>query len=270
MAPRTGRGRKPAKSEMAAGLIAALNFMGALKPPTGQQLMPYMEHTFLNGGWAIGTDGVLAMGHPITGEIAGYVHTKLFADALDNTSKTFTMSVTGTGALHIQSDKYEALVPALDPTTVPETYPDLNQWPLADGQKFIDALVAAGKVVSDNAETVLGASIRLNGETVMATDGVTVIEAYHGNGMPIGVVVPKVFATALAKTGKVPVGFGLHSNWQTLTVHFADNSWLRTNCYDPASWSNEVLQIFGTLFGGIQAEELDPKLFDAVAAVLPF
>ena len=270
MAPRTSRGRKPTKNATATSLLNALTFMSALKPPTGQALQPYMQHVFLNGGWAIGFDGILAMGQKIEDGIAGYVNTKLFAEALENTGKIFTLSVTSAGHFHVQSDTYEALVPALDPTTVPQTFPDANLYPLADGKAFVEAATAAAKVVSDNAESVLYASIRLNGATVMATDGVTVIEAYHGNIMPVGVVVPKVFVTAMAKTGKTPVGFGLANDWQTLTVHFEDQSWLRTNCFDPASWSSAVLDIFAGLFNGIVASDVEPKLFDAVAAILPF
>lgn len=272
MAPRKGAGRKPAKNELASGLISALTFLSALKPATGLANQPYMEHVFLNAGWAIGFDGVLAMGHPIEDGVNGYVNTKLLAEALDNSDKTMTINKAENGSFHIESGKYMALVPAIDPANVPQTFPDAKVAPFQYPKAFIDATTAAGKVVKDTAEKALHASIYMNNNTVLATDGATAIEVFHGNYMPIGMVLPKVFATALAKTGKEPVGFGLANDFSTFTVWFADNSWLRTNCYAAAdSWTPEVLAAVGGLFNtGIQMAELDPKLFAAVRAVIPF
>lgn len=271
MAPRPRAGRKPAKNETANSLLTALTFLGVLKPPTGQALQPYMTHVFMNEGWAIGFDGILAAGHTIETGINGYVNTKLLGEALDNTEKTFTLTVLPGGHFHIESGKYMSLVPAIDAQQVPQTFPDAAIAPFQNPKAFIDAMVASGKVVSDTAEKALYASIRLNGTTVMATDGGTVIEAWHGNNMPSGLVLPKVFALALAKTGKEPTSFGFASDWSTFTVHFADGSWLRTNCFPHDIWPQEVLQAFGGLFAAVPTgAAIDKKLFDAVRAVLPF
>jgi hypothetical protein len=269
MAPR--KGRAPAKNETAAGLINALKFVGVIKPPTSTS-MPQHHHVWLNMGLAIAFDGVVAAGHPIEEGIAGYPHTKLLLEALENTDKNFVLTVRENGAFEIQSGKYQALVPSLNYDQVIPTQPDMNQAAFTDGEAFVKAMEAAGKIVSESGDIVLYSAVRLTGDgSVMATDGGTVVEAYHGNATPPGIILPKQFATALVKAGKAPVGMGMNHDWTTFTVHYADGSWLRTAIYPADTWPAEVTNGFFDLIGNHgQQMEIPPKLWSTVATLLPF
>lgn len=272
MARKPGAGRKPAKSEQAAGLINALTFLSCIKAPTPTS-MPYNSHTWLNEGMAVAYDGIVAAGHPIDGGIGGYPHTKLLIEALENTGKQFDLTVNSTGQFEITSDKYTAVVPSLAYDQVIPTVPDANVFQLTEdqGKAFVSALVATAKVVSDTAENVLHASVRLEGQTVLATDGATIIEAFHGLNMPQGVVLPKQFVTSLNKTGKSPVGIGLGVTWETFTVWFQDGSWLRTNAYPGSTWPDQIMGSYYELLNNRgDFAPTPPELWKAVNAVLPF
>jgi len=269
MAPR--KGRAPAKNETAAGLINALKFVGVIKPPTTTS-MPQHHHVWLNLGQAIAFDGVVAAGHPIEDGIAGYPHAKLLLEALDNTDKNFVLTVRENGAFEIQSGKYQALVPALPYDQVIPTQPDMNQAAFTDGDAFVKAMEAAGKIVTESGDVVLYSAVRLTDSgSVMATDGGTIIEAYHGNQTPPGIILPKQFVTAMVKAGKAPVGMGLKHDWSTFTVWYADGSWLRTAVYPADTWPNEVTNGFADLISNHgEPMEIPPKLWTTINTLLPF
>jgi hypothetical protein len=260
-------GRKAAKNDIAQALLNALAFCNSIKAPTTTSL-PYGSHIFLNESYAIAFDGIVAAGHIIPAGIAGYPHTKLFTEALANCGKDFTLTMRENGHLQIESGNEMFLVPSLDFTQVVPTPPDANMAPV--GPEFLKAVEAAGKVVADNDQTVLFGSIRLNGNTVMATDGTTLFEAYHGYNTPPGLMVPKAFVTALTKTGKIPVGIGMSANWETFTCWFEDGSWLRTATYGNERWPEEILSAFPTMFGIEPLKDMPAKLFDNLRAILPF
>lgn len=269
MAPR--RGRSPAKHETAAGLINALNFIACLKAPTTTS-MPQCSHVWMDMGMAIGFDGVVAAGHPIEDGITGYPHAKLLAEALDNTDKNFTLTVRENGAFEINSGKYQALVPALERDQLIVTQPDMNQGRINNGAAFVKALETVGKITTETGDKVLYSAIRLYGDgTAMATDSVIIMEAYHGEQTPPGIILPKQFVTALVKCGKTPVGMGVNHDWSTFTVWFEDGAWLRTATYPADTWPETVDKTYADLLSQpTEPAEIPAKLWTTAKALLPF
>lgn len=269
MARKPGAGRKPAKNEVAAGLINALKFCGVIKAPTTTSMVQ-QHHVFLNAGYAISFDGIVSAGHPIDKDIQGYPHAKLLLEALENTDKTFSWVRHENGTFEIKSDKYNALVPALPYNMVIPTNPALNQGPFGNAEQFVKALDAVGKVAVEAGDIALHSAVRLTSNTAMATDGATIVEALHGNNVP-PVILPKQFVTALVKTGKFPVGMGVSADWKSFTVWFEDGSWLRTNTYDSEVWPVEINDTYHAyLNSGGEWFEPHVKLWLAIKSVLPF
>lgn len=269
MAPR--KGRKPAKNETAAALLNALGFIGTLKaPPAGSP--PQYDYVFLNQGYAIGFDGVVAAGHPIPGDITGYPHTRLFAEALDNTDKTFSLTRRDDGAFEVGSDKYTAIVPICPEQVIP-TFPDNKQAPINDPVAFIAALKVAHGVSTDTGTVAIYSAIRITETTLMATNGQVIVEVRHNNNLP-PVVIPRQFVTAIIKSEKTPEAIGINgADWSTMTVWFTDGSWLRTNLYKENPYTADILTMYTTVTEGLQGydrQEIPAKLWATVKAVLPF
>lgn len=266
-------GRKAAKNEVAASLLKALAFLtAATKAPTTTSL-PFVGHVFINAGNAIAFDGVVAAGHPVDNSIAGYPNTRLLVEALENTGKEFNLTVRENGAFEITSDKYQSLVPALPNGDVIPTYPDQNVYGL--NATVSTALVAVGKIVSDTADKMVNASVRFAGPSFMATDGATILEAYHGFALPPGVLVPKAFVNAVDKVGKEPSGFGMSANWETITFWYPDGSWIRTNTFKDdangkADWPEGMMRVYASIMTAPMNNETPADLFTAVERVLPF
>lgn len=74
--------------------------------------------------------------------------------------------------------------------------------------------------------------MQLTSDSVLATNGHIIIEAWHGLNIAqiAGLVVPKAFGTALSKVKDKTV-YRVGNSQSTLTVHYADGAWLRTQLY---------------------------------------
>ena len=270
MARKPGAGRKPAKNEQAAALINALKFGGNLKTATSTSPVQ-AQYVWFNQGQAIMFDGIVAAGHPIPEGIAGYPHAALLLDALDNTDKTFTMTVRENGNFEISSDKFQALVPSLETSQVIPTPPDPRQAGFTDAKAFVTALEMALKVVKDTGTVAAYSSIKITGNgTLMVTNGRVAGEIQHGNNLP-PVIIPRQFANAIVKSGKEPVGIGLHANWESLTIWFEDGSWFRTNLHKADVWPEAMDKVIAesVLDYGVTVD-CPPKFWTTLMAVAPF
>lgn len=271
MARKPGAGRKAAKNEIATALLAALKFGSVLKTATTTSPVQ-AHHVWLNTGTAVMFDGIVAAGHPIPPDIAGYPHAKLLAEALDNTDKTFTITLHDNGNFEVGSDKYSAIVPALTYDKVIPTPPDNPQAPIRGAVDMLAAFNNALKVTTETGDSVLYSSVRFTGNSVMGTNGAVMLETRVTDQLP-GIIVPRQFIAAVVKAAAIspPINMGLGADWKTFTVWFENGAWLRTNVYENDTWPNDALDLFYRAVSSTNdVVALDHKLWAAINAVLPF
>lgn len=264
----TGRGRKPAVNDSAKKIIEALAFTKIAVKQTGEG---YERMVYLTGGWAMTHDGVIAIGAPIgDNDIVGYVDHALLTAAITNVGKELSISSAEHG-IEIASGDYEVLVPSGDPATMRQAPPDGGER-YTLGDEFRGALEVASRVVKDSAETVRDASIYCMGKSLLATNGLSVVEAYHGHNVPPGCVFPRAFAVALNKTDKKLTHFSFDvSGYRSFTVWFEDGSFMRTALYPFSDYPQTVVQQYEALFGDLPKVLDTPKgFFEAVKIVTPF
>lgn len=265
MAP---RGRKPAVNDSAAKIIEALNFTKiAVKNDADQ----YGKMAYLTGGWVFTHNGIIAAGASIgENDLSGYVEHGQLAAALSNVGKELIIS-SGDDGIAIKSGEYEVVVPAYDTETMRSAPPDGgDRWPVGD--EFRTALVVAGRVVKDTAENVRDAAIYNNGQMLIATDGISIVEAWHGQVLPPGLVIPKAFANAVGKTDKKITQFSFdQQNYRSFTLWFEDGSFLRTNLYPYADYPQGVVTKYAEFFADFDKVIETPKgFFEAAASIAPF
>lgn len=271
MAP-ARKGRKPAKNETAAAMINALGFINALKAPASGYPEQY-DYVFMNAGYAIGFNGVVAAGHPLPEGIVGYYHTKLLAEALDNTDKTFTMTRRDDGFLEIGSGKYSAIVPAYDAAQVIQTMPDNKMVAVGNPDKMLEGFKLASDISADTGTIALHGAIKMVGNSLMATNGHILIEIDAGNPLP-PVTVPRQFLQAVIKSGKKPHYMGINGvDHSTFTIWFEDQSWLRTNVFGDEVWTEKVTQTATAYINAVAEQEpvsIPASLWAASKALVPF
>lgn len=256
------RGARKSVNETASQLLEALKFTSVGYKATGDVMA---THTMMMGGWCVSYDGVIEAGMPIAlADFDAFPDTKLLADALNNVGKEIEITSLDEG-VYIKSGDFEVTIPSGDRNLITAVPPDQNLWPLNNDFKI--AVVMAGKIVKDTAEKFRDATIWQNNWSMVATNGVCLVEVLHKNNVPPGVVFPKAFANALNKTEKNIVGFG-YTEGVSFTVWYEDGSFIRTNLY------NEPYPIgYDKVTELMSAEMFLPfptGMVEGIAAVAPF
>lgn len=264
MAGAKGRGR-PAKPTQAQQLLQALEFV---KYGIGD-VADWHKYVRLSGNMAITFNGQIGAGHPIAEEVTLCPQLDRLVAALKRCGKTLVISETGNGQLSIKGDKLRALVPCVaDAGDLPAILPDPPIALVSDILK--EAFKICGSISSETAETVFEASLLLEANTCtsIGKGKATMLQFWHGIDLPPHMVIPKVFAEAVAKQEKALTGFGF--SWQgqqigSVTFWFDGGSWIKTQCYQDR-WPN-ISPILDVQSFPV---EVPSGLFDAAEAVMHF
>ena len=254
--PRAPRS-KPA-TEVKSSLLQALEFCAIVSEKIGSS---YETHIGLRGNWAVAFNGIVAAGAPITEDIVCYPHTILLVEALSRCAEGFSLTQLDNGRLSIKSGKFKAVVPCLDPALMQHAVPDPQIVSITNA--FRDAVEAVGVLASENAQHVLTASVLMAGPSVISTNRVMIMEAWHGLDLPFNVPLPKQFVAALVKQKKNLVGFGFSRS--SASFYFEDGCWLRTQLY-----SDEWPDVSSILNRQANLWSIDPSFFKSLEAVIPF
>jgi len=252
--------RQPrSKTEAAkSSLLTALEFCSCVTEKLGAS---YETHIGLRGNWAIAFNGIVAAGSPITEDLTCHPHNLLLIEALSKCDDNFSLTQLDNDRLSVKSGKFKAVIPCLDPNLMQSAIPD----PMIVGisNKFKEAVEAVGVLASENAQHVLTASVLMNGQSVISTNRVMLLEYWHGLDLPPNIPLPKQFVAALVKQKKNLIGFGFSRS--SATFYFDDNCWLRTQLY-----SDEWPDVGNILNRQANLWPIDPNFFKAVEAIIPF
>lgn len=207
---------------------------------------------------------IVGVGTAIGIEIDCCPHIGLLAESIRRCESGFALTRYSEDKLYIKQEDFHAFIPCLrNPAFLQWTEPDAPIAPL--GAQFITAIDSVSPLADDKAETLINAAIQLYGNSVMATSGSLVMQAWHGFDMPDGMLFPKVAAKILHKIKKPLVAFGFSNI--SITFHFADNSWLKSQLY------RDKLPDIRPHMDGADFTALRPiphNFFDAVEQVAPF
>lgn len=259
MARRTTKRSTATEAKATQGLIDALKFVSVAQKDKGA---PNETHCIMLGRFVAAFDGVLAAGHAISEDIAACPQTAGMIHALERCGSVYSVTQFDTG-IAIKSEKFRAVIPCVDRGIL--NIPTLDN-PCAD---ITDALKEGFKTIvdlaADKADTVAQASILLRSQTMMATNGKILIEYWHGIDLPPNMIIPKAAAIAILKTNKPLAKLGYSGG--SVTFYFADNSWLRTQCY-AEGWPIEAYD--KGLTANTHQEPIPEGLFIAIDAIAKF
>lgn len=239
-------------------LLSAIEFVGAILKPVGAA---YETHISIKNQWAVGFNGVLSAGHKVDEQLEAYPQNQLFLNALSKCSDSLSITLLETNRLSIKSGNFKALVPCVDADLMHVIEPDIPCAVVDD--RFKKALETVGVLASENAQSVVTASILMNGQSLIATDRKFIMEAWHGVDLPPNITLPKAFVGPLTKTKKPLAKFGFSES--SVTFYFDDESWLKTQTF------NDVYpDLNGLLNKQSNLWNVPDKFFEAIKAVEPF
>lgn len=257
--------RKTAKAKQPDdNLLAAMAYVlpAAVDKPQGDN----DAYVLLRNNYAIMTNGVATLAAPIeeSFDLAAQPH-KLHA-ALEAAAAQgpVTLIQESQERLHVKAGRFSARVYCVHPDTLHEVQPDLPVGNLTPA--VFEGMATVAPIVKENAQRVIMASVWLRAGTVVATDGVTAFEFWHGVDFPTGgFIVPRASVNLILAANKrnpfVRFGFGAYS----VTFYTEDGHWCKTQLY-----ADDYPQI-DRVFASAEAQTAIPgDMLAALKAVAPF
>lgn len=219
-------------------------------------------HVHIKDGWITAYNGVLAAGHKCKEDIYACPQNKLIVEALTKCSENLSITQLDNNRLSIKSDKFKAIVPCVANDLLQVVTPDPACGTIDN--RFKDAVDIVSTLTNENAQTIYGASILMNGKSVISTlSGLMIMEYWHGIDLPLGLVIPKSLVQVLSKIDK-PLGkFGFSQS--SITFYYEDESFVRSQLY-AEQWP-DVMHVLD------QPSNQWPwpaSFWDALVAVAPF
>lgn len=207
-------------------LLEQVRFIKLAQRKKGDELS---THCVVRYGRIVAFNRTIAAGGPIIeDDLDCCPQTETLALALERCGEQYQLVQTPESLL-LRSGEFQAYIPLCDPGKLAVAVPDAPVAPLGDA--FRHALGVAGSLVKESAVTLLESAVQTDFGTCIATNGYVILQTWHGFDMP-KLLLPRAFVDALVKTKKRIVSFGFGES--TFTVHFEDESWLRTNRYKEA------------------------------------
>jgi len=145
-------------------LLNAISFVGSVIKDKGAA---FETHVCLRNQWASGTNGVLSAGHKIDEQLEAYPQNALFKAALEKCSEMLSITLLETNKLSVKSGSFKALVPCVDGDLMHLIEPDPPIAVIDD--RFKKALETVGVLAAENAQSVVTASILMNGFSLIAS-----------------------------------------------------------------------------------------------------
>jgi hypothetical protein len=246
-------------------LLEAVEFIGVVENDTFEN----SKYAKLSQNYITAYSNVLAAGYPIAEEIELCPQIEKLKAALTRCGRTLAITETEGGQISIKGDRIRATVPCLaEPLAIPEPDPVIVK---GDFNIIKKAFKACNTVADDKNEKVMYASVLLDPNTVSATNGMVLLQYWHGiANLPPATVVPAAFAKIVSGQKMNITGFG--GMWdadagllKSLTVWFENGAWLKTQCFEDR-WQdiNSLLNV------NTEPTPVPEDLFEAVAAVEPF
>lgn len=240
--------------------INALKFVkGAVAT---KDFVPELTHFRIENGFVKGFNGRLALCSPIELDIEANPKAKPFIKAIETCKDVISMHITPTGKLSIKSGKFRALVdstPSEYPNVEPEgEYVDING-PIVETLKILSPYMGV------DASRPWACGILLDGNTATATNNIIIAQRWMETYFPLKLVIPDKAVKEIVRIGEEPSGVQVSNT--TMTFHYEDGRWLRTNLIE-LGWPEDSVR-------KLLERESDPQpipegMFEALENLVPF
>lgn len=220
MAKAKGSTNKKSTSKSNEKLLAALNFISVAQKNEAD--IPYKTHCIIKNNRICATNGILSAGAYVEENIEANPHTFKLLKGLQSCSKDLSMTVDEnnitikSGSLSAKIVNYSGDMPTIEPDS-----------PYASiGEEIRQGFELVAPFVTENAKKVILSSVMLRSGSVVSTNGLSILEFWHGHSKFPTIVLPKSFVGAIINIDKIIESIGFSD--KSCTIFFNDKSWLKT------------------------------------------
>jgi hypothetical protein len=220
--------RKPrgasAEKEQELELLKAMRFISIAQREEGT---PYQTHCRFTGSEVVAFDGILAAGYPCQQIMNACPHTFNTIAALSRLRGQWSLTMLDADKMVLNDGKFRAIIPCLRPVDVESVGQQPLMYPL--NEEFKHAADKAGVFITEAGQRVIDSSLLSRDGSLIGCNGLILIEAWHGNPFPPGLIIPWTAFKALKKIDLKLIGFGFDAN--AVTFHFEGGAWLKTQLF---------------------------------------
>lgn len=241
-------------------MLEALKFVQGAVARKG--LTPELTHFRIENGRIRGFNGSLSLSSPIDIDLAISPKAAPFIKAISSCRAKTKMDITKAGKLAVRSGRFKAFVECSD-----EPFPDVQP----EGE-YIDikvpilaCLKSLAPFMAEDASRPWARGIRLKDQSACATNNIIIVESWLKSKFPIEVNIPASAIKEIIRIGKEPKGLQISDN--SLSLHWEDGRWLRTNTSD-LDWP-DLSPILSRECKPVKVSEM-PEFFEALEDLKPF
>lgn len=245
-----------------AKLIEALGFVAFASSGHDNELYNYIK---IKNRLLTASDNTITMGNPVEIDLDMCIQGVKFKAGLQQCKSNFQFTQVDAASISLRSDKFNAVVPIADADTIAETKPD--QPIAAIDDRIKKGFDACNDIANEKLDRPFCQCVQLNGNIIVATNGFSAIEYWHGISLPDGLSIPKRATTAIVKSKKPLAAFGFSDT--SATFYFDDGSFVKTRLHR-AEFPNKSLHALYAHFEGAPFASPPKDFFNGMDAIESF
>jgi hypothetical protein len=230
-----------------------------------KDFVPALTHYKIKDGRVTGFNGVISLSSPIDVDLDILPHAQSLLAAIRACAGTISLNMTPTGKLAVKSGKFKSFVECLGQDDAIWVEPEGTVVEL--GPQFLPGIKAIAPAMGIDASRPWSMGIKLQRQSMFATNNVILTEYWHGAEIPFDVVIPSVAIDELLRIDENPTTVRVTEN--SIAFAFAGDRWLRSSLVVAAPWPTDQ---FEKIFGASTGPQLPfpPDFFEAVETLKPF
>lgn len=227
--------------------------------------VPELAHYQIRGGRVTGYNGMMALSSPIDVDLDVRPKARPLLAAVAASPGVITLHVTASGKLAIKSGKFKAFIDCLPHEAGHTIIPTGDEIEL--GPNFMEGIRSIAPIMGIDASRPWAMGIKLQAESMFATNNIMFAEYWHGHTIPIDVVIPAPAINELLRINEAPLKVQVSDN--SISFWFSGERWLRTQLLEGKTWPTDRMK---ELMAHSQNElvPLNQDFKEALATLKPF
>ena len=224
-----------------------------------------LTHFRIKYGRVTGFNGVVALSSDIDVDLDIHPNATKMLAAIKACPDTISLNMTPAGRLAVKSGKFKSFVECLPNESA--LFPEPEGEAVDLGPHFMEGIKALAPAMGIDASRIWAMGIKLQSQSMFATNNVMLAEFWHGHDLPVDVVIPDVCVKELLRINQDPTRVQMDD--RSVTFWFGESRWLRSQLIEPTGWPIAMMEKVLAYSDGEQ-REFPPGFFEAIDTLKPF
>ena len=227
-----------------------------------KDFIPSLTHFVIENGHVRGFNGVIGLSSPIPFDISCKPKAETLIKAIANCNDVVQLSLTPKGRLSVKSGSFKVFIDCVEGET-PHATPEgtvIN----FDGEALLAGLKAVAPFIGNDASRMWANGVLIEKGSLFSTNNIILVQYWTGIQLPNAINLPRDAVKEMLRINEAPLYAQLTEH--SISFHYAEDRWLRTQLFDTTSWPD----LDKILNGTSTQTAIDKDLFVALPVLKPF